>query len=432
MNKNKYKIFIGLTEIAGYYTNLQKGFDELGVQNTFINLGKNKFQYKHRIQYSFIVEPIKKANEKYFEYGSKKLKSIIDEIKLQFWKFIHVFLKAVLFLMVIPTHSVFIFGFRRSFFDSKVDLKILKFLKKKIIFVYHGTDSRPPYMNGAFKDQSPREIIEKTRQWKQEIDKIDKYADYVINHPPTSHFHERKIITDFAIGIPYHSDYEPEQDVNTDRIRIIHSPSSPELKGTERIRESISSLKEKYKNIEYIEIINQPNHVVLEHIATCDFVVDQIYSDTHMAGFSTEAAFLGKPAVVGGYYKDYIYDDVPNEYLSPGIFCHPDEIESAIENLIVNKDYRLELGEKLKQFIRNNWNPARVAERYLKLLNNDFPENWYFNPLSLKYPYGWGINKENLKKLIKDVLQDRKENLKFLHLSHNPKLEKILYEISRS
>ena len=48
----------------------------------------------------------------------------------------------------------------------------------------------------------------------------------------------------------------------------------------------------------------QPNSVVLEQLARCDFIIDQLYADFPMPGFATEAAWFGKPAVTAGYALD--------------------------------------------------------------------------------------------------------------------------------
>ena len=41
----EYKILIGLEEIAGYNSNLKKGFKKLGIDCTFIDLTYHSFQY---------------------------------------------------------------------------------------------------------------------------------------------------------------------------------------------------------------------------------------------------------------------------------------------------------------------------------------------------------------------------------------------------
>ena len=53
--------------------------------------------------------------------------------------------------------------------------------------------------------------------------------------------------------------------------------------------------------IKFIEITGRPNQEVLELISTCDFVIDQLYSDMAMVGFATEAAFFGW--VITGHNK---------------------------------------------------------------------------------------------------------------------------------
>ena len=40
---------------------------------------------------------------------------------------------------------------------------------------------------------------------------------------------------------------------------------------------------------------------VIEALRNCDFVVDQVYYDVAISYVATEAAFLGKPSVIGSY-----------------------------------------------------------------------------------------------------------------------------------
>ena len=48
-NLLKPKIFIGLVEIAGYYSNLQKGFEQLGIESTFVAIHKHNYKFKYKI-----------------------------------------------------------------------------------------------------------------------------------------------------------------------------------------------------------------------------------------------------------------------------------------------------------------------------------------------------------------------------------------------
>ena len=84
-------------------------------------------------------------------------------------------------------------------------------------------------------------------------------------------------------------------------FRILHAPSNPNFKGTEEIRNTIKCLKNENIDFEYIEITNASNEKVLAELKACDLVIDQLYSDTPMATLAAEAAYCGKPTIVGGY-----------------------------------------------------------------------------------------------------------------------------------
>ncbi|MCD6578929.1 hypothetical protein J7L48_05595 [bacterium] len=337
--------------------------------------------------------------------------------------------------MAILKYDVFIFGFTTSFFNF-IDLPILKFLNKKIIYVFHGSDSRPPYINGAVMTKNRKNDISEclllTKKRRKIIRTIDKYADIIIDHPPMGLFHERPFVLVLSIGIPYNSPENPITGLgdNPDTVCILHSPSHLEAKGTHIIRDTISNLKSKGYNIEFVEIMGKPNSVVLEEVARCDFVVDQLYSDTPLAGFATEAAFFGKPAVVGGYYAEYIYDDYSEDDIPPSYYCHPDDIEKAIEKMITDKEFRLGLGKKASDFVKTQWHPAKVAERYLRIILDDIPEEWLYDPQRISYIYGAGISKERAKQLVKALIE--KYGKEVLQLNDKPELEKKFIEFSQN
>ena len=53
------KIFIGLFEIAGYFSNLKKGFQELGIECCFISLLPHQFEYEEPGEVNFFVKAIR-------------------------------------------------------------------------------------------------------------------------------------------------------------------------------------------------------------------------------------------------------------------------------------------------------------------------------------------------------------------------------------
>ena len=73
----KTRIFLGLLEVAGYYENLKIGFEELGVECTFIDLGGNNlFQYGGSDTPNIIVSWKKWISKKVFLNRNVILKPI--------------------------------------------------------------------------------------------------------------------------------------------------------------------------------------------------------------------------------------------------------------------------------------------------------------------------------------------------------------------
>ena len=285
------RIFMGLTEIAGYYTHLRKGFAELGVDSMFVNLDKNPFRYGQDQDEPWLVRLTRRAAERRFATRRTNLPAKL------WWLTVHFVSYGALFLWAVLRYDVFVFGFFSTFFNFR-ELPVLKMLGKRIVYVFHGSDSRPHYLNGFGSDTFPAAtLVELTREQKRQLRIVEQYADLIISNPMSSQLHEKPFLTFQAIGLPFvHAAPLPAAaHVRRDSaVRILHAPSNPKGKGTAEIHDVIRRLTGKGYRIEFIEITGQPFIGVLEQLSQCDFVVDQLYSDTPMAGFAREAAFFGK------------------------------------------------------------------------------------------------------------------------------------------
>jgi len=433
-------IFLGLENIAGYSSMLKKGFDQLGVACDLYTRGTHRFKYHsgNRNVIANLFTHILGSYNKLYQNKNLVLKTCGYVIDAVFNSFLLVY--------AVIKYDVFIFTYKNCFYQHLgfIDLPILKLFKKKIIFIFHGSDTRPPYINGAFLAKKNIRISQsntgsvsnlnllqkRSRKQKNDILKIEKHADYLVSGPATSHFHQRKFVSYFHIGIPYEIKINrPKKDVSHNRpTKILHSPSHPEAKGTDTIRQAIYSLRQKGYQIDFIEIVDQPNRVVLEKLAECDFVVDQMYSPNPMPGFVTEAAAFGKPAVICGYFFDQIHDALPLEKIPPSLYRHPDDIENSIERLIVDKEFRIELGQKAQVFVKSYWQSKKVAERFMKIVNNDLPDSWYYNPSDIKDVHGACISEEKLKEVVKSLIEAYGKEA--LCLSDKPSLEKLFIEFA--
>jgi hypothetical protein len=412
------KIFIGLFEIAGYFSSLKKGFQELGIECSFISLLPHQFEYEEHGEVNSFVKAIRAIELK----KSKKNKGY-QKFFLELFEF---FFRIPLFILMLAKFDIFIFSRGESFLFF-LDLPLLKILNKKIIFIFTGSDSRPPYINGYFISEHKFESLEKCYQYtilqKTRITIIELFSDIIINHPPQAHFNKKRFIQWLAIGIPNEQPFLPPDTSGNvsgpDKIRILHSPSTPWTKGSDKIRQIVTGLSKKYP-IDYREVSGKPHPVILSEIQKCDFIIDELYSDTAMAGLATEAAWAAKPSVVGGYYAD-ISNDIPHDYLPPTVYCHPSKIHAEIEKMISDKQYREECGRKAYEFVQKNWKAVLVAQKIVRLTEGEIPDNWYYDPNRLRYIFGTGISKNRLKLILTEYV--KKYGIQALRLSDKPELE---------
>jgi len=418
---SRCRIFIGLSEVAGYNFSLKQGFDEIGVCSSFYDLGDHPFVYASSAVRNPYIALIKVLN--------RRAGSAAGAWSRYFFLLAYFASIVPLFAWALLRFDVFIFSFGQSFLRFH-DLPILKFFGKKIIFVFLGSESRPPYLNRKFyNDGRIANTVKLTGQIKANIARIERYADVVVNHPPTSQFHQAKFVQFLKIGIPTAFAFPGATPVALDaQVRILHAPSYAEGKGTDRIRIAVANLQAQGYPITYTEIINRPNAEVLEALKTCDFVVDELYSDTYMARFAAEAAFFGKPSIVGSYASAVDMGSLDGADIPPVHHCHPDEVERAIEQLVSDVAYRTELGRQAHVFVLSRWSPQAVAERFMSLVRGEIPDSWLADPQAIRYLHGWGAPSAIVKAALAQYLAASDPSR--LELDDKPVLKDLLLKFA--
>lgn len=421
-NQKDYKVFMGMTEIAGYFTRLSDSFDELGIKNYFVDIGYNSDNYDKKYK-RFDNKTTKKLRKSYALYNAAKnpIAKVISLITFGFYMML-------LFVWALFHADIFIFIYGNSFFSRVpliryLDLKLMRLFKKMIIFTYVGSDSRPLYSSIAVDHKSIEEIVALTSSQSKSIKIIERYADYVIDNPASAHFHCKKFINCFEIGMPIDEFQTCDKGAcksKSDTVTILHAPSKPELKGTEVIRRTVERLKEKGYPINYVELTGVPNHVVRKNINECDFIIDELYSDCLLAGFSTEAAIAGKPAIIGGYAGDFLRSLYSNGNTPPSIYVNPEDVPITIEKVLIGREIISEIGQKAETYVNGNWKSKIVAEKYIRIFNGDVPANWYYDPYDSGYIFGCGVHKDKIKKAVTEI--GDKYGLSALCIEDKPKL----------
>ena len=420
------RIFIGLVEAAGRNRALKWGFEELGHRTTFINLTPGTFDYGGDDS-SHLCRLIRSLGSLRRELSPGIARGCLAVPEL--------FARLVLFLRVLFANDVFIYSSATSFFRFW-DYRLIRLLGKKLICQFHGSDSRPPYLNGAYtsrRDFSVEACVRDTAAQKRRLQAVGRWATALIDIPPQGYFHERPYFLCLYAGLPsgpFGTGLDaPMAAPAAERpaVRIVHAPSSERYKGTELIRAMIGRLESKGYNLEFVEIKNKTPHEVMGEIRGADLVVDQLYCDYALNSLPSEALWCGKPVLSGGYSAGLWAELVPAEFLPPVVYCHPSEFEDRLERLVSDAGLRQRLGKEGHDYVRRLHDPKVVASNYLRIANGHAPAQWLYDPAQMRTIWGgFFMSEDQAKNVTRQVIH--RYGRSGLQLSDKPNLEREVVE----
>ncbi|MGZ8480997.1 MAG: glycosyltransferase, partial [Candidatus Limnocylindria bacterium] len=229
--------------------------------------------------------------------------------------------------------------------------------------------------------------------------------------PESAQLHARPFVHFLAVGFPFgrggaETAAAPEPPAEDGAVRILHCPTDQATKGTQRVRAAVEGCRARGARIDYRELSGRPHAEVLAALDWTDLVIDQTFSDTPMAALVTEAAYFGKPSVVGSYAAGARLE-VQGMATPPSLFCHPDALDEAIWTLVSDRAARLDLGRRAREFVRGEWAPASVAARMLRVISDEAPSSWTVRPEQLGYVFGYGIAEDVLRARLRRLIAER-------------------------
>ena len=409
-------------EIAGYYTSLHKGFDHLGIDNHFFFFERSHKFYPFAQKRNVIEKTITVINDVIFNdrpfWQKGSLFCLLYPIVF--------IVKALYFPYLICRYDVFIFGANYSYLGFYLDRIFLRVFNKTIIDPALGSDVRPPFLSGLFTNKRPWILYFATIFKYYRVRAKLLFSTYVIDHPTTSQFNMRPYIPHQYVGFPFELNTSLATQ-KTDKKIILHAPSNPKVKGSVIVREAIDELKDTY-DFEYRELVGVHHLEVMNELSQCAFVINELYSDVLMSGLDTEAAWFAKPSIIAGYNLDMVTASIEGYEVPPTYRIYPSKeaLKEAIIHLLTDDKYRVSLGNRAQEFVRKNWNAQAVAQKYLEIIRGEVPSNVMKTPFQDEDIYGCGINTEDRRKLIRDLVGAYGE--KALFLDAKPELKKKLLE----
>ena len=404
------------------YSRLEAGFTKLGVRSELVDAYPNRDYPRHTTpgRLGRIVQFL----------GKKRWNAPRSSVARLGWQVLQSLSLVGLLVHALWKFDVFIFAGGVSFLHG-LDLPLLRLFGKRVIVIFHGSECRPPYINGAYVGPHTAldvsHCLRLTRRIRRWVVWVNAHTDVIVNHPYATHFNTTPVVNWLSVGHPYEIPATPPSNRVGTACVIVHAPTRPIPKGTPEIEAAIERLRARGHDITLVKVIGRPPRDVLAALAACDFVVDELYSDTPMAAFATEAASMGKPAVVGMHDVNGLQQTLAGEPLPPAHVCHPRRLEEAIERLVVDVDYRCELGAQAREYVRINFSLERVAARFLQLATGPVPTDWTFDPAALRYLHGWGLTESRLREVLTALVE--RGGLQVLGLADKPELEQAFSDL---
>ncbi|MEB3235269.1 MAG: hypothetical protein VKM98_07565 [Cyanobacteriota bacterium] len=422
------RVLVGPTEIAGYYASLVAGFNQSGCSAIYGVLTTNRFAYGS----AYPPGPLRGLALWVWDWAESNRRRRLPWMAA---RLLHQLLAASYLLVQLPKIDAVVMGFGHSYWPFNLDLPVLRLLGKRVIVnLGHGSDMRPPYLDGSHLSAEGAAmpaapwLTQRARKLLRQARRCSRWAHWVIGQPlSSSHFGRQTMVNWFAIGWPYQpaamaiTSAAPLSDLGRP-WRLLHAPSKPALKGTAAIRAAIEQLRAAGYAIDYTELQGRPNHDVLVCLQHCDLVVDQLYSDTPMAGLAVEAAAHGKPALVAGYGLDQLRQHVPDDCWPPSFTCLPSALTATLARILQDPAQVHRKGLEARRFIEQHWRITLVAQRYLTLIAGAVPSDWLFDPHAVHYLYGCGLSATRVDKTVASVIDAA--GVAGLQLGHRPDLER--------
>lgn len=270
---------------------------------------------------------------------------------------------------LISEFDVFHFFFNTSLVPDFSDLIVLKQLNKKVIMNNVGSDIRQ-YSKAVEMNQYWNLIKDTYFTWINEnknIQTISFFSKYIDNcivpDDETINYVNNFYKKCFKYQLPM--DLEKynftDEFKNNGKLLLVHAPTSPIFKGTEYVIKTINNLKENY-DFDFILIQNMSHEAAKKLYKKSDIVIDQVIAGSY-GGLAVECMAMGKPVIA--WISDYMKKKYPEEL--PIVSANPSNLYEKIEELILDKNKRIQLGIKGREYVEKYNNVNNVVEDLISI-----------------------------------------------------------------
>lgn len=354
----KSKVFVGTINTA----NQAKGFAEalrtVGIKADFWSISNSQHP---------------------FGYGTDKVMKFFNDShppfrlfgKNIFYFINNYFLRYLYFIKFFFSYNTFIFISPSSILKGNKNLPILKFFKKKIVFVFCGCTERDP----SFDKDNPDWVCNKCRDVKKQkkclcdvlnskkklIQYFEQMSDFIISQDDSAVFlkHTKPIWLYVFTEKPIFKKYLNK--FNDVKVKIVHFPSNSLTKQSHIIVPVLKRLEKENKAEIILKDRIWPNKRILNTLCNSHILVDQFAPGYATLGIEA----MARGCVVFNRNDEWFVKNVPE---SPVYETSADTLYNDLVYLIEHREVLKEYAEKSIKFYYKYHTPEVLGKFYKKKL----------------------------------------------------------------
>ena len=329
-----------------------------------------------------------------------------------------------------------IYTWRSSVSRHRYEYGLLRRLRCRTVLVLHGTEARPPYLNGVFVESGELEdahaLAQITKAREKRMKRAEGGVDHIVGFPGAVHFLSRPVIDRELLGFPI----APMSDSDTLRRSrdsgapvVMHAPSRAVAKGTRVVVATLDELRK--EGMEFNSDVSddwRAHEEVLQAVARAQIVVDQLYADVPGGVLAREAMAAGAVAVVGSPIAAWLRLRYAGTGVALPVLVAPEDVKSVLRELLADPSEVRRLGQEGRAVFETTQSPDAIAARWTSVLFGEPDADWYFDPSAVDVVVHGFAPTSTLKSATRELVQ--RFGVGALGLDHNPNLRDAVVEFA--
>ncbi|MDD2696645.1 MAG: glycosyltransferase [Candidatus Pacebacteria bacterium] len=271
-------------------------------------------------------------------------------------------------------------GFLKKYF-LYFDVKILKLLRKKVVFQWWGCQIRLKQIDekykyscchtctlqrqsfGEGKENCNDEFKIKVVALTKKLGDLNLTSGDLLVMFPHMKLLNNAVNTDLWKPLPFEEIPEKFRLPKTDNLKIYHAYGNAEIragdaKGSSFVKKAVEELQKEGYKIELMIFDKVPNLDLRYYQMQADICVDQLRAGCYGSN-AVECMAVGKPVIV--YMRNDVLKILPPDL--PIVNANPDNIKEVLRGLIEHKELREKIGKQSREFAVKKHDFRAVAKK---------------------------------------------------------------------